>query len=81
MENLYLDRLKELDRMDRNSMESAMEDLASMVRRDGRGKKEKSLMTRRFPERSLKMRDILLFSLWGNIIAKCSASRRRSCRF
>ena len=69
MENLYLDRLKELDIRDRRSMESAMEDLASMVRRDGRGKKEKSLMTRRFPERSLKLRDILLFSLHSLTVA------------
>lgn len=63
MENLYLDRLKELDQRDRRLMESAIEDLSSMVNRSRRGKTEMPLMTRRFPERKLSLRDILMFAL------------------
>ena len=63
MEDLYLDRLKELDLRDRKSMEDAMEDLSSMVNRPGKGREKKPLMTRRFPERKLNFLDILVFSL------------------
>ena len=69
MKNLYLDRLKELDLRDRRSMEGAMEDLSSMVNRSGRKKERKPLMTRRFPERSLKLRDILIFSMQSLTVA------------
>ena len=63
MEDLYLDRLKEIDLRDRKSMEDAMEDLSSMVNRPGKGREKKPLMTRRFPERKLNFLDILVFSL------------------
>lgn len=63
MENLYLDRLKELDKRDRGSMENALKDLSSMVNRKSDTGPRKPLMTRRFPERKLSVRDILSFSL------------------
>ena len=61
MNNLYLDKLQERDSMDRAAMENAVRDLESMVSRGSRSKTRSPLMSRRFPERKLSARDILVF--------------------
>lgn len=62
MHNLYQDRLKELDIRDRNSMQGAMDDLASMVRRKRKTSEKMPMMSRRFPERKLSTWDVIKFS-------------------